>query len=280
MPSLPFVPVAGRPPRARRAAPLAPQPGSPEARAAGIRTGARARRTTRLRLAAALAALLALGPLAALPSGARAAASPSAAAVVEEVSRYVESQTRGLPGQVTWTVAPLDERVRVASCEEFATGLPPGGRLWGRSTVTVRCLRPQPWQIFVSVTVRIMADVVVATRPLSPGTVIAREDVTTRVEDLGALPPSVLIDPSQAIGRPLAMGVAGGAALRAEQLRQAWAVAQGQTVRVSFESGTLRVSAEGRALGNALPGQAVDVRMASGKTVRGTARPDGSVLVQ
>ena len=208
------------------------------------------------------------------------AATPDRAGIVEEVSRFVETQTRGLPGQVSWTVAPLDERVRLAPCDEYAIGLPPGGRLWGRSTVSVRCLRPQPWQIFVSVTVRIVADVVVSTRPLAAGTVLAREDVTTRAEDLGALPPSVLIDLSQAIGRPLATGVAGGAALRAEQLRQAWAIAQGQTVRVSFESGSLRVSAEGRALGNALAGQQVDVRMASGKTVRGTARPDGSVLVQ
>jgi flagella basal body P-ring formation protein FlgA len=210
---------------------------------------------------------------------ARAANTPHSV-VTEHVSRFVEHQTRGLPGQVSWTVAPLDERVRLAPCDEFSVGLPPGGRLWGRSTVSVRCLQPQPWQIFVSVTVRIVAEVVVAARPLSAGTVIAREDVSLRTEDLGALPPSVLIDLSQAVGRPLAMGVAGGAALRADQLRQAWAVTQGQTVRVSFDSGALRVSAEGRALGNALAGQQVDVRMASGKTVRGTVRPDGSVQVQ
>lgn len=40
---------------------------------------------------------------------ARAASTPHSV-VTEHVSRFVEHQTRGLPGQVSWTVAPLDRK--------------------------------------------------------------------------------------------------------------------------------------------------------------------------
>jgi flagella basal body P-ring formation protein FlgA len=74
--------------------------------------------------------------------------------------------------------------------------------------------------------------------------------------------------------------VQAGSVLRAENLKQVLAVVNGQTVRVIYESPTLSVTSDGRALGNAAVGQGVDVRVGSGKTVRGIVRSTGVVVIQ
>jgi flagella basal body P-ring formation protein FlgA len=122
--------------------------------------------------------------------------------------------------------------------------------------------------------------VVVAARPLAAGSVVDAADLTTRVEELTALPASVLQDPNLAIGRIAASTVPAGSVLRTENLKQVLAVVNGQTVRLIYESSTLSITSEGRALGNAAIGQGVEVRVGSGKTVRGIVRASGVVVIQ
>ncbi|MBC7781955.1 MAG: flagellar basal body P-ring formation protein FlgA [Proteobacteria bacterium] len=218
------------------------------------------------------------------PSQARTPPIPSRAAsneaIVQQVTAYIQEQTRSLPGAVQVTVNALEERTRLAPCDDLQLFMPSGARLWGPTSVGVRCTKPQAWQIFVPATVRVSGPVVIANRALAPGAVIEPNDVGVRTEDLTALPASVLLDPAQAIGRTLASGIPAGAALRAENVKLQWAVVQGQTVRVVYESDGLRVTADGKALGNAAVGQGVEVRVGSGKTVRGTARSSGVVVVK
>ena len=115
---------------------------------------------------------------------------------------------------------------------------------------------------------------------LAAGSVVDAADLTTRVEELTALPASVLQDPNLAIGRIAASTVPAGSVLRTENLKQVLAVVNGQTVRVIYESSTLSITSEGRALGNAAVGQGVEVRVGSGKTVRGIVRSSGVVVIQ
>ena len=56
-------------------------------------------------------------------------------------------------------------------------------------------------------------------------------------------------------------------------------IRQGQSVRVVSRGSSFAVTAEGRALNNAAEGQLAQVRMASGQTVSGIARADGSVEI-
>jgi flagellar basal body P-ring formation protein FlgA len=231
--------------------------------------------------AARLAAVLVLAGAATVAAQPAAPVAPgSHAQISQRVLRHVEEQTANLPGKVQISVGTIDDRSRLADCESMQMFMASGARLWGQTSVGVRCVAPQPWQIFVPVTVRVSAPVVIATRALATGTTIEAADVGTRTEDLTTLPGSVLIDPAQAIGRTLVSNLPGGSVLRADQFKAVWAVVQGQVVRVVYDSGGLSVTAEGKAMGNAAAGQPVDVRMSSGKTVRGIARSGGSVSVQ
>ena len=110
-------------------------------------------------------------------------------------------------------------------------------------------------------------------RPTSHG------DFTVNTGDLTQLPPSVVTDMAQALGKTLGGPLAPGQPLRADALRILPAIVQGQTVRLISQGQGFRVSAEGKALANAGVGQLAQIRTSSGQTVSGVARADGTVHV-
>ncbi|TLD47351.1 MAG: Flagella basal body P-ring formation protein FlgA [Accumulibacter sp.] len=192
---------------------------------------------------------------------------------------YLRVQTAGLPGTVTFQIGQLDRHARLAACNAFEPFLPSGSRLWGNTTIGVRCLAPGRWTVYVPVQIRIAGNYLVAARQLAPGQVVGAADLLPQSGDLGALPASVLTDPAQAIGKTTRQGVAAGQPLRSELLGAAWAVQQGQSVKLLSSGAGFTVSNEGKALNNAVEGQVAQVRTASGQVISGIARQGGIVEV-
>lgn len=216
----------------------------------------------------------------ALHTGGAAAQNQDLEALRKAVVEFARSQAARLPGEVEIEVAPLDERLQLTACQGLQTYLPAGTRLWGRSSVGVRCQKPESWSIIVPVTVRVMAEALFTARPLARGEALTDQDVTAQRTDLTQLPAGVLTDRSQAVGRVPNVSVAAGLPLRTEMLRGAHAVTQGQNVRIIFTGDGFKVTSEGRALGNAALGETVQVRSASGKVVKGQASATGVVEVK
>ena len=195
------------------------------------------------------------------------------------LSDYLQTQTAGLPGTVSVQIGRLDRHARLTACDAFEPFVPPGSRLWGNTTVGVRCLGPGRWTVYVPVQIRIAGTYLVAARQLGPGQQIGAADLLPQSGDLGALPASVLTDPAQAIGKTTRQGVAAGQPLRSELLSAAWVVQQGQSVKLLSSGAGFSVSNEGKALNNAGEGQVAQVRTASGQVVSGIARRGGIVEV-
>ena len=225
------------------------------------------------RLLAGLGLFLAVFVLTARPAAAQ--ASP----LYNTLEEYVRAQTQGLPGKVSFTLSPLDNRTQLPACQAFEPFLPAGGKLWGKSTVGVRCLGPSAWTIYVGVQVSVVGNYLVSSRNLAGGSLLAAEDVAVRNGDLSALPASILTDPAQAVGKTLKNGLAAGQPLRSDLTIAPWAVQQGQNVRTVSSGPGFSVSSEGRALNNAAEGQVVQVRTVSGQMVSGIARAGGIVEV-
>ena len=117
-------------------------------------------------------------------------------------------------------------------------------------------------------------------RPLTQGQIVSEADLTKNHGDLASLPSGILTDPSQAIGKVVAISITSGRPLRSDMLRQAMVVQQGQGVKVVSKGPGFQVTGgEGRALNNAVDGQVVQVRMANGHVVSGIARAGGVVEV-
>ena len=198
-------------------------------------------------------------------------------AIKDALDHYLQTQTQGLPGKVSYNIGKIVAGTQLSPCTAFEPFLPAGSRLWGKSTVGVRCLGPTTWILYVPVQVSLLNDYLVSAHSLTAGKVLEVADFTTRSGDLGLLASSTLTDPAQALGKTLKNGITAGQPLRADQLIAPWAVQQGQNVRLISKGSGFSISNDGKALNNAAEGQVVQVRTNSGQTVSGIARTGGSV---
>lgn len=222
-------------------------------------------------LSAALCAALALLPIPA------ANAQQREGAIEVRVREFLQREVAGLPGEVSIELSPLDPNSQLPACAALEPFLPAGTRAWGRFSVGVRCDSPVTWTAYLQARVTVVADYLVAARPLRAGQVLGPADLGQRRGDLTALSDNLLTDPTQATGHHTRIAVAAGSPLRGDMLRVPHAVRQGQTVRVLGVGAGFRVASEGRAMNNAAPGERVRVRLADGQVVTGTAQAGGTV---
>lgn len=200
-----------------------------------------------------------------------------------EVKRVVEDflrvQTKGLPGQASFTVGSIDPGNNLAPCPALEAFMPAGARPWGRTNVGVRCQIEGGWSIYVPVQVKVSGEYFVAARPLARGQAVAAGDLAKRTGDLAELPAGIVTEAAQAVGKTVNVSVQSGQILRSDLLRAPLAVQQNQSVKVVSRGQGFQVATEGRALNNAADGQVVQVRTATGQTVSGIARTGGIVEV-
>ncbi len=202
------------------------------------------------------------------------------APVKRAVENFLRTQIKGLPGQVSFSVGAIDPNNQLAPCPSFQVAMPPGARPWGHTQVSVRCQVEGSWSMFVPVQIKVSGDYLVTARPLAQGQLLQETDLTRQSGDLSEMPSGILTDPTQAIGRTLAVTLPAGRPLRSDMLRQPVVVQQNQSVKVIAKGAGFSVANEGRALTKAVEGQVVQVRLANGQVVSGVARADGMVEVK
>jgi flagella basal body P-ring formation protein FlgA len=186
---------------------------------------------------------------------------------------FLRRETQGLPGMVMLEVNRPDDRVSLAPCAQMTAFFPAGSRAWGRTTVGVRCTAQTPWTLYMAARVRIRAEYFETARALAAGQQVTEADLVRRRGDIDELPPGVVTEPSQAVGRRLANSLRAGTPLRADVLREPPAIQQGQLVGLVIAGPGFRVSSEGHSLGRAAEGKVVQVKTSSGAVVSGVVRP-------
>ena len=201
-------------------------------------------------------------------------------AIHQAIENYLRAQTAGLPGVVTYTVGAIDARSVLPACGALEVFTPPGARLWGHTSLGVRCSGATPWNIYVTAQIKVVGEYAVSARSLAPGQALSAADIAMQNGDLTQLPSGVLTDPQQAVGKTSLASLAAGQPLRQDLLRAPLVVQQGQTVVVHSSGQGFRVSADGKALNNAYDGQIAQVRTASGQTLSGVARAGGVVEIR
>ncbi|HDR9274381.1 flagellar basal body P-ring biosynthesis protein FlgA [Burkholderia vietnamiensis] len=264
----------------RYAAPRAADPGAVATVVAGAPEPAS--NPTRPAFARAAAVRTAYAAPAPQPAAAAQPATPPGQQDPESIRRsalaFLQQQIAGLPGKTTTTVAAAFPR-GLAECTTLEPFLPTGARLWGRTTVGVRCAGARPWTVYLQAKVTVQATYYVAARQIAPGEPLTAADLIARNGDLTVLPLAVITDPAQAIGATSLARIAAGLPLRQDMLKSAASVSAGQTVRVVAAGPGFTISAEGNALANAAPGQSVRVRMAAGQIVTAIVKDAGTVEI-
>src|SRR5450830_1325955 len=200
-------------------------------------------------------------------------------ALQKVAEQFMKVQTTGLSGTINVAVEPVDNRLTLAACPSPQAFLPNGGRLWGKTTIGIKCTAPSAWTIYVRATVQVVAEYIVAATPLAQGQTIGPNDISKVKGDLSNLPTGIITDPSQAIGRTASISLAAGAPLRQETLRANRVVQQGQSVRIVSTGPGFQIATEGGALNNASEGQIAQARTPTGQVVSGVARAGGIVEI-
>lgn len=200
-------------------------------------------------------------------------------ATLEQVMEsFARSHTADLPGKVEIGYGKLDPRLRLPRCPQPTAFIPTGSRLWGNTTLGLRCVSPA-WTVYAPVTVKVMAPIAVTARPLPKGQLIGPNDVVMRSSDLTQLPGGILTDPKLALGTRLTSSLPADYPLRSDMLQATLVLIPGQKVKLLVQGPGFKVNTEGTVMSSAAAGQTVNVRTASGKIVSGIAKSDGTVEV-
>jgi flagella basal body P-ring formation protein FlgA len=200
--------------------------------------------------------------------------------ILKIVENFVRGETAALHGRVSFNLGSVDPHLTLPACRALEPFIPAGARLWGQAMVGVRCNEQAGWTMYVPVSIRVMANVVHAVRPLAHGQQVEAADITLQEADLAQLPGGILTDMNQALGKTLVSNIAAGQPLRQDILRAPLVIQQGQTVQLQTQGRGFSARAEGKALSAAADGQVVQVRITSGRTISGIARPGGIVEVR
>lgn len=197
------------------------------------------------------------------------------------VEDFIYRNTATLSAQVIANVDKIDKHLSLPKCPELEPFVPTGSRLWGKTSVGVRCNSPSAtWTIYVQTEVNVMANVLQVARPVSTGQILTYEDITLQNVNLTQMPDGLFTDATQVIGKVATTNLTAGQPLRPQMLRAPYVVLRGQKVNLVVQGRGFSISSEGQALADAAEGQVVQVRNKSGRITSGIARMNSIVEIQ
>jgi len=203
------------------------------------------------------------------------------AQIREAVEYFVYNNTSTLPGQVSVSVDKIDQRLILARCPALEPFIPPGSRLWGRTSIGVRCDTPEAiWTIYVQTDISIMADVLHAARSIPRGHALTDADIAPQNVNLAQMPDGLFTEPSQVLGKVATTHLTAGQPIRPQVLRAPYVIQRGQKVSLVAQGRGFSISSEGQALTDAAEGGVVQVRIKSGRIITGVARGNSTVEIQ
>ena len=183
--------------------------------------------------------------------------------------------------EVRIVARPLDNRLRLPRCDQPLTALPArSSAVLGPVSSGVKCNGSTPWTIYVRLDVTAVRSIPVLARALPRNAKVQAADLRVVKRPLDSVPDGVLFDAGNIVGMEMERALSEGSTIRASQLRPAKVVRRGDQVTLVSGAGGLKVSSQGKALGDAAPGERVSVENTiTGVTVEGIAGTDGTISV-
>lgn len=183
--------------------------------------------------------------------------------------------------RVEVAVGTLDPRLKLAACGNMEPYLAPGARLWGKSRVSVRCVDGiTRWNVSVPVTVAAWGKAWVVRGQIPAGAILGAQDFVEAEVNWAEESSAVLRDRSLWVGFSATRPLTTGQTLRADMVRPAQVFQAGSQVKVVAMGAGFQIASDGQALTAGVVGQAVRVRMDSGKVALGTVLDGKTVKIE
>jgi len=169
-------------------------------------------------------------------------------------------------GRIDVVAGKIDARVRLPACAlPLQTAIPYGNKSAARVTVEVRCTGPKPWKIYVPVRRTIFRKVVVATHPLTRGSILAPDDIILAESDVSLLSRGYILAGKNVIGHKLRRALKTGDPITPGLLETPAIVRRGQMVSLEARSGGLTVRMAGIAKSDGILGEVIEFENQSSK---------------
>jgi flagellar basal body P-ring formation protein FlgA len=184
--------------------------------------------------------------------------------IMDAAVQHILDQSGDYPSTPEVIAGRLDSRLRLKKCglplESYTTQ---EQKRMGRITVGVRCTGATPWSLFVPVTVKVMAKIVVAKRGMTRGSIIGADDITTEQRDISKLHRGFIEEAKAVVGKKLRQRIRQNQVLTPYQLDDPVAIKRNTRVIIQASEESVRVRMAGKALQNGSLGQTIRVKNTS-----------------
>ncbi len=184
--------------------------------------------------------------------------------------------------QLSVTVAPLDNRLRLQACDEPLTfNTDNVTHQSNRASVKVSCSAPIPWSIYVPAVIDGSIIVAVASHSLPRSSTLTEDDIDLTERRLSDLPSGYITEPGEAIGQETRRNFTKGDPFRVSALTPPKVVKRGDAVVVEASTGGIAVITPGEALADGRVGQQIRVKNSrSERTIKAVVVGPGRVEVR
>lgn len=204
----------------------------------------------------------------------------SIASILEAVESFAYEGTRDLPGSVRITLNKMDSNIALPKCSKLESFLPTGSRLWGKTSIGVRCNDQQAWTIYIQVDIEVITKVIHSVKPILRDHTINEGDIVFKEVNLVRMPEGTLTDSEKVIGKVAVTNINAGQPIYGQLVRAPYIIQRGQKIKLIVEGSGFSVSTEVEALSAAAEGQILQIRNQKGRIMTGVARQDGIVEIK
>lgn len=198
--------------------------------------------------------------------------------IYDAVEGFLLQQAANEQGEVRVEITPSP--VAAMDCQAPSPFLPGNGRrLWGRTSVGVRCPGDAPETRYLQAYVHINGRYPIVSRDISPGDTLESSDLDWQEGDLTRLSNRLITEPDQLIGQVAQRRIAAGQPLQIGMVKAPLVVQRGAEVTLMVKGNGFVINSSGRALDNAALGENVRVKTPSGDIISGVASREGLVEV-
>ena len=178
-------------------------------------------------------------------------------------------------------MSSMDQRLKLNHCDTpLEATLAPGAKLFGKTTVEVKCTSTKPWKIFVPANLVLYENVLAAARTIIRGEVLGADDLTVVNQKVNSSSKTYFRNAEQAIGFVAKRSIQAGKIITAYMLQAPRLVKRGQQVILLATTPLMEVRMKGQALSDGAKGDVIQVRNVSSKrVVEGVVTGTGVVRV-
>ncbi|MBQ0724267.1 MAG: flagellar basal body P-ring formation protein FlgA [Cycloclasticus sp.] len=169
--------------------------------------------------------------------------------IKQQARTFLTTNLNSIGKEYTIQIHTIDPRLKLKKCPSpLRIQLTETPIKAGRNTLNIRCISNADWRIFMSSTIALFDNVVVAKKPMRKGHLIQRSDVHLMKKEITHLNSRHLLDPTRAVNLVLKKRLRKGDTINPNTLTKAILINRGDQVSILASNNGFTITMKGTAL--------------------------------